>query len=265
MIQLLKKEFITENGREKIITQMPAHFPAEQAVFLSTSTHEPFMPVRLYFKFLHKKGLIKALKRRNCIDWEDENQFIISYWEEARNIALSVPYDETPEEIFPILLASGRIVNASEIHVDVRSFKRAIEIIKFLYKQIGSQFLYITHVAAYNRYTDATAENIQSMSNLDFDELFSETNFQADSVLMKELVKDREDPEEIKNRWEEIMNKPIPAIQKIAVTGTKAELARLEFTLMMNMHMAQEYWQGNPDYTPADMINQFINSVAEDE
>jgi hypothetical protein len=60
------------------------------------------------------------------------------------------------------------------------------------------------------------------------------------------------------------MGKPIPAIQKIYVKGTKAELLRLEMTLMINMHIAQEFWEGNTTCSPLDVLDKMMSVISED-
>ena len=223
MLQLFKKNIVSENDYERMIVHGNDELKPDKETLLFTSTNEPMMPVRLYFKFLNRKNLFRALERRRCVNWENENHFIISYWEEARNMNLDVAYDDVPEDLFPILLANGRIVSNSEIHVDVRSFKRALEIINFLYKYIGPKFLYITHVATYNRYMSATSDNIQEVMNLNFDELFSDVNTEDDG-LSKELAKSGVPISQIDNQIEKMIDQPIPTIRKIAVNGSKSEL-----------------------------------------
>ncbi|MCD6056428.1 MAG: hypothetical protein K0R12_1390 [Gammaproteobacteria bacterium] len=260
MTQLLNK-FIHESDNERILTYSPTGLKEGERALMQTSTGEPFMPARLYFKFLNRKNLLKALNRLRCVDWNDDNCFIISYWEEARYIPLSVPYDGVPEDIFPILLAKGRIVN-SDIYIDVRSFRRAVEMIKFLYKQVGPKFLYITHIAIYNRCISTSGDTIQDIVNMDLDDLFSSANMQMEPLLDR-ANKDPKDSTEIGERLEKIINEPLPVIQKLTVTGTKQGLSSLEMKLMLNLMLAMEYWNGNTSCTLMDIINKMAAFFAE--
>lgn len=244
MGQLIQQQFRTQDGREKGILQTNGDLSGDKKAFITTCTQEPFMPVRLYFKFLHKKKLVKALDRLKCIHWENADQFVVSYWEEAKNFDLSVQYDEVPEEIFPMLLASGRIINSSEVYLDVRSFKRAKELIDFINKRVGPQFLYITHVATYNRFMSADLENAQDILSLDFDRLFSEENLQA-----------AYDEEESRH------SRSIPVVKKIAISGTKGELNRLKLIMGIHMQTAQEFWNGNTTCSPGEIIHKMISTI----
>ena len=93
MTQIIKKETISKNGHEKIVMHIPEDWDQKERALISTTTGELFMPARLYFKFMNKKDLVKALARRHCIDLFDNDTFNISYWEEAKTVKLEVPYE----------------------------------------------------------------------------------------------------------------------------------------------------------------------------
>ena len=249
-------------NEEKMLMQLSSDLSEGQTVLMKTSTGEFLMPARLYFKFLNRKNLVKGLTRLRCLEWEDDNQFMVSYWEEARFVSLTTPYDEVPEEIFPILLAKGKIVG-SEVHVDVRSFKRAIEIIKLFYKHLGPKFFYITHIATYNRCVSSSGEAVPEILAMGPDKLFSNDNLQVETLLdnddFQRIAENPEDLSLLKSRLDEIINQPLPVIQKMPVTGTKYGLSTLEARLMIQMLLAQEYWNGNINCT----IKEIWNKIAE--
>lgn len=260
------KTFVSQNEDEKFVFSGSGEFESGEEKILMTSTNEPMMPVRLYFRFVNRKKLYKALQRRHCIDWDSESDFMLSYWEEARHMDLDVPYDEVPEDIFPILLAKGRIINNSEVHIDVRSFKRAVEVIHFLYKYIGAQFLYITHIASYNRYLTATSETLSEIMNMNFDDLFSDVKTQMDFPF-EEVSRNKGafSSTEWAKHLDKMINSPLPVVTKLPVKGTKAELSRINTVLMINMALAQEYWEGNTTCTSMDIIGKVFNHMLEKE
>ena len=227
----------------------PTEMEAGETALMQTATGEFLMPVRLYFKFFKRKNLLKALNRLRCLEWDNDDHFIIGYWEETRHFPLSVAYDDIPEDIFPILLAKGHIRNA-DLHIDLWSFRRAAEMTKFLYKHIGSKFLYITHMATYNRYIDASKETITGLLNMDFDDLFSDDKIQEKDILSQDEL-------------EASMSRPIPAIQKLAVKGTKEGLAAMEMKLMINLIYAKEYGDGNTDCTLLEIMGKIASLIHE--
>lgn len=252
MPQIEKKEIISQYGHEKIVMQMPEDWDQKERALISTTTGELFMPARLYFKFLNKKSLIKALERRYCIDLRDDDTFNINYWEEAKTVNLEVPYDEVPENVFPVLLARGRFVGSSEIHIDVRSFERAIGILKFLNKYIGPKFMYPTHVATYNRFIGAQDKAPEDILDLDYDEIFSEEKLQQ-AEEYNEFPDDSE--EDAREKFEAMQKQPIPVVRRIPVKNTPVGLTQLRLSLTFAQLFAEAYWDGKEDFGPRDMLS----------
>lgn len=223
------------------------------------------MPARLYFKFLNQKNLVKALTKLRCLEWENDSQFSISYWEEARSLPLGIPYDGVPEEIFPILLAKGKIVGA-ELLIDVRSFQRAVGMIKFLYMYLGPDLLYVTHIATYNRRFAALGETLPDI--LAPDKLFSDDNIPTGTVFNKndfhKIPETAGDIDQLKFRLDAAINQPLPVIQKMPVTGTKQGLDALEARLLMNMVIAKEHWDGNTTCSMGDIIHKMVEAFEEE-
>jgi len=243
------QKYLCENENERILAYASTEMEEGKITTVQTSTGEPLMPVRLYFRFLKRKPLVKALSRLRCLDWEDDDHFIISYWEEARHFPLSVAYDEVPEDIFPVTLAKGHIRNP-DVHIDFRSFRRAAEMAKFLYKHVGPKFFYITHMATYNRYIKASRDELLDVANMDFDELFSDDNIQEGEPDSYEEL-------------EASMNRPIPVTQKLNVRGTKEGLATMEMKLMINLIYADEYENGNTDCTLMEILTKIAKLTQE--
>jgi len=234
------RKHLYEHENERILAYAPTEIKEGEKALIQTTTKEPIMPVRLYFKFLKRKPLVKALSRLRCLDWEDEDHFIIAYFEEARHLPLSVAYDEVPEDLFPVTLAKGRIRN-SDVHLDFLSFRRAAEMAKFFY---------ITHMATYNRYLKVSEDDLPDVANMDFDELFSDENIQEGEP----------------NSFEELeasMNRPVPVTQKLDVRGTKEGLAAMEMKLMINLIYAQECANGNTDCTLMEILAKIARLATE--
>jgi hypothetical protein len=259
MTQIAKKEMISKCGHEKIVVQMPEDWNQQERALVRTATGEPFMPARLYFKFINKKSLMKALERRNCIDLFDDDTFNISYWEEAKTVKLKVPYDEVPENVFPVLLARGSFVGLSEVHVDVKSFDRAIGILKFLNKYIGPKFMYVTHIATYNRFTGT--QDAEDILNFDYDEIFSEEKLQqAEQDFSKFSPNENKDSEEAREKFEAMLKQPIPVVRRVPVKNTQADLNQLQVSLTFAQLFAKTYWDGKEDFGPIDMLSLMFES-----
>ena len=254
MTQITKKEKISKNGHEKIVLQMPADWNQKKRRLICTTTSEIFMLARLYFKFLDKKSLIKALERRKCVNLQDDYTFNINYWEEAKTVKLKVPYDEVPENVFPVLLARGRFVGSSNLHIDVRSFERAIGIVKFLNKYIGPQFMYPTHIATYNRFMGAQGKDTEDILDLDYDEIFSEEKLQQAEQDDSELS-DYDSNEANRKKLDVLLKKPIPVVRRVPVKNTQVGLDHLQLSLNFAQLFARAYWDGKENLVPMDMLS----------
>lgn len=262
-----------KNNYEKIVMHMPKDLDEKGKGLIATTTGEFFMPARLYFRFLNKKALIKALDRRYCIDWEDDNTFIISYWEEAKILDLEVPYDEVPDEVFPVLLAKGSFVSPEEVHVDVRSFERAMGILKFLNKYIGLNFMYATHIATYNRLSEIQGKNTEDIRNLDHNEIFSEAalqqiNPEREFSELFAAEKSEDNPEELKKQWKEILEQPIPplpVVQKFPIKNSRLGLDQLQLSLTLAQFFARACLDKKEDFRFKDMLSLLAKGTEEKE
>jgi hypothetical protein len=254
MTQIAEKEIISQYGHEKIVMQIPDNWDQKERALIRTTTSELFMPARLYCKFLNKKSLIKSLERRRCVNLDDDDTFNINYWEEAKTIKLKVPYDEVPENVFPVLLARGRFVGLAEVHIDVRSFERAIGILKFLNKYIGSKFMYPTHIATYNRFIGAQGKDAEDMFDLNYNELFSEEKLQQTEQDYN-AFSHHDSEEAVQQKFEAMAKQSIPVVRRIPVRNTQSGLGQLQLSLTFTQLFAKAYWDGKEDFGPMDMFS----------
>jgi len=134
------------------------------------------MPVRLYYDVFDQKALVNQLKQLKCVFFESEDRFILTYDKEARKIPLSTPYNKVPKEVYPVILAHGQIVDEKHLHLNLRSFERGIGMVVFIDQWIDQSVAKATHAASYNEVSKVNKDTVQSLMNLDFDDLFSEKN-----------------------------------------------------------------------------------------
>ncbi|MGX6960263.1 MAG: hypothetical protein ACIPMY_03290 [Rickettsia endosymbiont of Pentastiridius leporinus] len=98
---------------------------------IHTTTNEPMMPVRLYYKVHNEDLLVRALKKLKCIGFENKKNFVLLYYKEAKNLDLEVYYQDVPEEFYPVILATGciyitlRLKIVTESSIYNRFFRKA--------------------------------------------------------------------------------------------------------------------------------------------
>lgn len=249
---------------------------------LYTTTNEPFMPVRLYYKIHNEYLLIKTLRKLKCIEFENNKHFILSYFKEAKNLDLAVHYQEVPEDLYPVIIAEGHIKQGEILHLDTKSLRRAVLVIDFLAKYVPPTIAEITHFANSNKLTASISEkDLEAIVAENYDKVFAEDVIQDielynienmgnievsskhdDYENMDKLDKDVDDLRE-KIREEELKN--YHNIERIKINYTRKEHADLINLLTFRSYtkemVAMEHYKGNINYCSIDAIDQIIKNV----
>lgn len=239
-----------------ILDDMPH---ASEEVLVHTTTGEPFTPARLYYKVHDRQKLRQAMLALKCIDTtdEDENALILSYWYEAKKVKLTYRYDQVPEELFPIHLATCRLRGDNEMLVDVRSFARASQMVLFFDQYISRKIAEVTHIAVYNRVVKRPRKEIAEDSPLswDFDVLFSPDTMQIADPF-KHLEDDPlDDDEALQDKELEELNKPLPEATKLQVHFYENGIRELKFFLQMRLLIARLSSVGDKPASMGEIIH----------
>ena len=235
----------------------------KQEPIVMTTTEEPLMPIRLYYDVFDKKGLLKELRKLDCVSFapEEEDLFSINYEKEAQNIPLSVPYNQVPKEFYPVLLAFGYFVDDSHLQLDLRSFDRAVGIIEFIDEWIDRSLAKITHVASYNQIL--AGDKFKDLSILDLAELFEEDNMvihdpEATMDTLEEALDQEEDQEEkrkIAVRYlEKTSQQNFPLVEKYPIYYYEEGIHSVKVALMLRSIVAMEHRRGNTSLKPIDVL-----------
>jgi hypothetical protein len=160
---------------KKLIPFSQPSVNAPGTILVNTSTNEPLMPVRLYYTIENPKQFITELTKLKCVDSYDDNSCIINYEHETKNLGLKVAYNEVPEGLYPIILASC-ISKVNGIHINLKSFKRAVLLIGFIDRIVPRDIAKITHVATYNRliFSSSMESTAKFIEDKNYDNIFAE-------------------------------------------------------------------------------------------
>ena len=231
-----------------------------QETLIMTTTQEPYMPIRLYYTIFDKDGLLNRLNQLQCVMWSIKNQsFFINYEKEAKKIGLSVKYNAVPKELFPVILAEGNIENDECLHLDLRSFERAVCLVEFLDRYISRRIIKITHVATYNEFQSADINNFEKIWNIDYDELFADENMviidpELEWEKIQNLIAKGKNPEEkLALVCENSKKQRMSLVEKFPIYYYEEGIERLDGCLKFRMALAFEHWEGNENYTPFDL------------
>jgi hypothetical protein len=242
-----------------------------------TTTNEPFMPVRLYYKIHNEYLLIKLLRKLKCIAFEDSKHFILSYFKEAKNLDLEVYYQDVPENLYPVLLAEGHIKPGAILHLDLKSLQRAVLVIDFLAKYIPPTIIEITHFANANKLTISNnKQELEKIITLNYDQFFSEsrihhTEVDIDMELNEDArnidcdIKYHDFLDIIEQKWDIVESrireqelKSFHAVEKVKINYDKrkpADLIKwLTFRTFIKEIIASEHTKDNINYSSTDII-----------
>lgn len=231
-----------------------------------TITHEPLMPIRLYYQIFDQEGFLQKLHQLDCVRFESKNRFFICYEKEARNLLLSVPYNKVPKDFYPVILAFGHLIDGNHLQLDLRSFERGLSIIEFIDQWIGRSFAKITHLASYNKVS--TSNNAADFAKVDFDAIFAESNMvihdpeETMKTLQEALdqAKNETERQKIRERhWEQRSQQDLIVVEKYPIYFYEEGIEQVETTLMIRSIVAMEHWKGNTACKPIDILQKIFN------
>jgi len=248
-----------------------------RATVVYTTTKEPIMPVRLYYKIYNEDLLIKSLKKLKCIGFESKKSFILAYYKEAKNLDLEVYYQDVPEGLYPVSLAYGSIKQNSILHLDLRSLQRAVCIIDFLGKHIPPTIMEITSFANSNKLTVThNKQELEELLNLDFDQIFIESRIQDIAQVIKLDDKKEEkaltgsaNPESLDETLEMLMPYigeenlvTYPDVERISINYNRKRhdslIAWLSMRALIKEEVAIAHYKGNSSYSSMDVIQELF-------
>jgi hypothetical protein len=230
-----------------------------------TVTGEVFQPVRLYYKVLNRNKIEKDFNRLRCIEFDaSKNRWVWLYDGEAKSIDFQNKFSSLPEEIHPIIIGSFVWKSDDSLVLDLRSFERAIEAIKFFDREILRSTAMVTHCSIVNKIFEL---NESAPSN--FDGFFENNN---DMVEIK--------PEETIDRMKEAClstdNNPnfqaITAflddemerffeIEKFPIHFYEEGIKSLKASFILRRTIAMQRWHGNVNYSYKNALNKIFNAV----
>jgi hypothetical protein len=158
-----------------------------------TVTGEIFQPIRLYYQVFNRNEIEKDFNRLRCVEFDTtKNRWVWLYDEEAKSIDLKNKFSS----ISPIIIGSFFWKGSDALVLDVRSYERALEAIKFFDKEISRSTAMITHCSTVNKIFEMSES---SASNFD-------SFFENNESLIE--IKPEETAERIKEAGLSIDNQP---------------------------------------------------------
>lgn len=261
----------TDNQQTQSISQSQKRASSRNTdSLLMTTTHEPHMPIRLYYTVQDKNALIRKLRQLKCVQFHsDDDAFFINYTKEARNFGLSIPHHQVPKMLYPIILAEGHFTSAKTLLLDLRSFERGARMIEFMDKHIDRAIAKITHAATYNRIHRANASTLQTFKHVDYDALFAEKNLHiidpmASLEKLQQVTAHTHDQDEkllaFEAYFEQIKSEKIPQVEKFPIHYYEEGISSFEIGSKLRIMLAYEHVTGNTKCTLFQMVEKLVKS-----
>ncbi len=242
-----------------------------QPVFLTTTTEEPLMPVRLYYIVHDRNALLKIIKPLKCIVTYDQTSFIVNYDNEIKKLAFPKEYQKAATQMgSAIILANCKIISENKMHVDLKSFSRAVKLIQFIDQYIPREVAEITHAATYNEIFSATSyeKGFAAVAYKKYDKIFasdrlSEINLEEKIHALRDSVADESDQELVCRKvvatLESDMKQPLPLVEKFPTNFYEDGINQLELTFAFRTKLAIEHVKGNKNYSMLDIMRECMS------
>jgi hypothetical protein len=228
----------------------------------TTVTGEIFQPVRLHYQVFNYHKIEKDFNRLRCIEFDtSRNRWVWLYNEEAKSINFENKFSSIPEEIRPIIIGSFVWKSADALVLDVRSYERALEALKFFDKEISRSTAMATHCSVVNRIFEVSAS---AASNFDS---FFENNEDMIEIKPEETIA------RMKKAFLPINNQPnVEAItsflendlerffevEKFPTHFYENGIKTLHSAFILRRIIAMERWCGNVTYSYRDAFSKLM-------
>jgi hypothetical protein len=244
----------------------------KQKALVTTLTGEPYQPARLYYEVSNQKTVIGAFKKLRCMQWEPRLEgWRWLYDGEAKKLRFERSWNKIPKENRPIVIGDFFFRSATELILDVRSFKRLTTAIVFFDKHINRRVAQVTKVRVVNKFFDANNASDMEHIHPPFDYFFDRSDIKRPSPealleQMERAISDTEDPDSRIQTFDNFFKeqaKPQAEIEEIPIHFYDDGIESLEFALLLRSGEAMEHWRGNKTFSQMDLMRQLMQKVME--
>ena len=222
------------------------------------------------------------MRKLKCVqfDQEDDNLFTIFYCKEAKNISLSIHYQDVEKEFYPIPIADCSITPHSILHVDTESLRRAVELMRFVLKSIPSNLIEAVSFANMNKaYTVKEDEDFEGFLPEDYDNAFNNLVCNNDLVSFYKIQtlnrsddflteQEKMDQESALSFLLQDKRTQYPNAEKFSIKCHRSEYSNmiktLVFRAVIKEDVAWKHFEGYKDYTSRDAIQAIFDRVNSD-
>lgn len=242
-------------------------------VLLTTSTGEPFQPVRLNYSLPAKPLVTRVLPGLHCMQEDAKGgRWNWLYEAEAEGLTFARPRAELPPEVHPVVIGVLRFPKKGGMILEVRSSERAIAAAKFFAPLFGPRVV-LERARIINRFFEGK-ELAGGLEQLDrhLDQNVTVIDPRVAEQKMEQYLagaKTQEEKQRALARYHEDErreNRDVPLVEDfpLAPEEETPDFMHLAMTLRLRSLRAYEHWNDNTGTTLQDIIYRLAEQGAFD-
>jgi hypothetical protein len=257
------KRFFSRNKKRKSIKTWPKEFNIgeNEKPLLATMTGEPFQLARIHYDLSCKKTIECVFTEMKCMDFDQNlNRWVWNYHAEAKKIKFKSSYNDIPKQHRPIVIGSFYLPTEQHMYLDVNSFDRTVEAIKFFDKHISCKVARLSHVQVVNKLFEAVPGEIPSQNDF-FDSDHPEKpdgKSSLDEIAADSSLSKSEKMVLAQKNMDENLRKPMKEIESIPLHFYEEGIDSFDGALKMRHVIAVEHWSGNPAFSFHDIFQKMF-------
>lgn len=236
---------------------------AQQQPALRTSTGEFFQLIRVYYQVFNPKTVLGVFRKLRCMKFDrSRNRWVWLFEKEAKRLRFSMPYNQVPRQMRPLVIGAFFFRSDTQMHLDLRSSERTVAAIEFFDKHINRRAAKVTHLRIVNKLFESSQDNAQQLIKQSPDAFFERDDIArlGDDLTEKlEQFKTEHQDFEVRQQmaldWiEQYAQSPLPEVEEMPANFYEDGLDALEVSLNLRKLELIERWQGNQQANMLDII-----------
>lgn len=244
---------------------------ADERALLTTTTGEPFQPVRLYYTVPDRSFVTQRLRTLRCVAEDAKHSWLWLYEAEAASLEFGpIPHAELPRHGPPVIIGKLRAPETRRMIIELRSFERAISAATFFAPVLGPRII-LHRCRLVNRWFHAQEmqsglEELDRQLDRDVTVIDPVQIERRRDELLAGARTQRERAEALARFDQERRARDIPLVEDfpLAPEEERPDFFHLRMTLQLRLMRAFEHWNGNTHLTLTDIIERYARQVAAD-
>jgi hypothetical protein len=263
------KRFLNRRKQQKPFTAWPKEFQIgdNDKPLLATMTGEPFQLSRIHYTISNAEALQRAFSEMKCMDFDTTlNRWTWMYHAEAEDIKFTVSFRDLAQGDNYLILGSFYLPTEHRMYLDVNSFDRTVEALKFFDKHIHRDIASLSHVQIVNTFFEAIPGRIPNWNDF-FDRdnpEMPENTSRLDEIADDGSLSRSEKIALAQKEMDETLRKPMKEVESLSIHLYEDGIEAFDAALKTRHLIAGEHWRGNTAFTFLDVFQKMQLGVCPD-